>query len=48
MSYPKHKRSTTCYRYEPWHWRYVGRDVAAHVRASGRTLREYLWYEHHQ
>ncbi len=29
--------------YEPWHYRYVGRDVAAKVRASGLTLREYLW-----
>ena len=43
MSYPKGYRSVTCYRYEPWHWRYVGREMAADVRATGLTLREYLW-----
>ena len=43
MSYPKGKTTLTCYMYEPWHYRYVGRDVAAKVRASGLTLREYLW-----
>ena len=43
MSYPKGKSSVTCYAYEPWHYRYVGKDVAAKVRASGLTLREYLW-----
>jgi hypothetical protein len=43
MSYPKGKTSVTCYAYEPWHYRYVGRAEAAKVRASGLTLREYLW-----
>ena len=43
MSYPKGKTTLTCYMYEPWHYRYVGKDVAAKVRASGLTLREYLW-----
>ena len=42
MSYPKGKSAVTCYAYEPWHYRYVGRDVAAKVRASKLTLREYL------
>jgi|GEM_PF-2631439 len=45
MSYPKGKTSVTCYAYEPWHYRYVGRAAAAQVRASGLTLREYLWRE---
>ena len=31
--------------YEPWHYRYVGRDRAIWVRASGLTLREFLWAE---
>ena len=26
MSYPKGKTSVTCYAYEPWHFRYVGRS----------------------
>jgi zinc D-Ala-D-Ala carboxypeptidase len=45
MSYPKGKTSVTCYGYEPWHYRYLGRDKAAKVRASGLTLRQYLWRE---
>lgn len=47
MSYPRRKRSVTCYRYEPWHWRYVGREMAADIRSSGLTLREYLWSNFH-
>jgi D-alanyl-D-alanine carboxypeptidase len=43
MSYPKGKIGVTCYSYEPWHYRYLGRAVAARVHASGLTLREYLW-----
>ena len=43
MSYPKGKTSVTCYAYEPWHFRYVGRAVAAKIHASGLTPREYLW-----
>jgi D-alanyl-D-alanine carboxypeptidase len=43
MSYPKGKSSLTCYTYEPWHYRYVGRAAAAAIRASSLTLREYLW-----
>ena len=43
MTYPKGKTSVTCYAYEPWHYRYVGRETAAKLRASRLTLREYLW-----
>jgi zinc D-Ala-D-Ala carboxypeptidase len=43
MSYPKGKTNLTCYDYEPWHFRYVGRDIAAQVHGSGLTLRQYLW-----
>ena len=43
MSYPKGKMSVVCYDYEPWHFRYLGRDLAAKVHSSGLTLREYLW-----
>ena len=28
MSYPKGMRQWSCYGYEPWHWRYFGRDLA--------------------
>jgi D-alanyl-D-alanine carboxypeptidase len=43
LSYPKGKMSLTCYDFEPWHYRYVGRDMAAMIHASGQTPREYLW-----
>jgi D-alanyl-D-alanine carboxypeptidase len=45
MSYPKGRPTLTCYTYEPWHYRYVGRARAATIRASGLTLREFLWRE---
>jgi zinc D-Ala-D-Ala carboxypeptidase len=43
MSYPRNSFARMCYDYEPWHYRYVGRQAAAEVRASGLTLREWLW-----
>lgn len=45
MSYPKGKTTVTCYQYEPWHYRYVGRTRARTIRLSGLTLREFLWRE---
>lgn len=43
LSYPKGQTERTCYAFEPWHYRYFGRDVAAKIHASGLTTREYLW-----
>lgn len=43
LSYPKGRSSTTCYRYEPWHLRWVGRLRAADVHASGLVYRVWLW-----
>ncbi len=43
ISYPARAEQRTCYDYEPWHLRYVGRDLAARVIASGLTLREHLY-----
>ena len=43
ISYPLDASDRTCYDYEPWHLRYVGRELAAAVIASGLTLREHLW-----
>ena len=42
LSYPPGKEAITGYIYEPWHFRYVGKDQAAAVRGSGLTLHEYL------
>jgi D-alanyl-D-alanine carboxypeptidase len=43
LSYPLDAADRTCYDYEPWHLRYVGREMAADVIESGLSLREYLW-----
>ena len=43
MSYPKGTSAVSCYRYEPWHYRYVGRTTAAAVHDAGVTPREWLW-----
>ena len=43
MSYPAGREAVTCYSYEPWHYRYIGRDAAAAVIDSGLTLRAWLW-----
>ncbi len=43
LSYPPDASDRTCYDYEPWHLRYVGRELAAQVIESGLSLREYLW-----
>lgn len=44
LRYPKGKTKVTGIGYEPWHWRYVGADVAKAIRAHGAdvTLEEYL------
>lgn len=41
MTYPAGRSAVTCYDYEPWHYRWVGRDVATAVTGTGRTLREF-------
>lgn len=44
MSYPKGRSpSFTCYRYEPWHFRYLGRSIARAIHESGRSPREWLY-----
>ncbi len=45
LSYPLDGEDRTCYDYEPWHLRYVGRELASNVIDSGQTLREYLWQQ---
>jgi zinc D-Ala-D-Ala carboxypeptidase len=43
MSYTKGTEAVSCYIYEPWHYRYVGLQVAKDVQESGLSLREWLW-----
>lgn len=42
LRYPKDKKSITGYNYEPWHWRYVGVEVAKELKEKGITFEEYL------
>jgi D-alanyl-D-alanine carboxypeptidase len=42
MSYPAGSRGETCFSYEPWHYRWIGREPAAAHRASGLDLRRFL------
>lgn len=42
LRYPTGKSSITGIIYEPWHYRYVGRDVAREVYESGLCFEEYL------
>lgn len=42
IRYPKGKEHKTGYMYEPWHVRYVGKDIAKSVYISKKCLEEYL------
>lgn len=43
VRYPKGKESITGYRYEPWHIRYVGKDLAHKLYSEDITLEEYYY-----
>lgn len=42
LRYPKGKENITGYKYEPWHWRFVGRNAATYIYEHGITLEEYM------
>jgi D-alanyl-D-alanine carboxypeptidase len=42
VRYPAGKDAITGYKYEPWHLRYVGIDIATEITESGSTLENYL------
>ncbi len=42
MRYPKDKQDITKVIYEPWHWRYVGVELAKELKNSGLVLEEYM------
>ncbi|MBE3570896.1 MAG: M15 family metallopeptidase [Bacillales bacterium] len=41
LRYPKGKEEITGYKYEPWHFRYVGVDAAKKIYENGWTLEEF-------
>ena len=42
LRYPNDKSGVTGIIYEPWHYRYVGKEVAAEIHELGICLEEYL------
>ena len=42
LRYPKDKEDITGYNYEPWHIRYVGKEVASIIYNNNITLEEYV------
>ncbi len=42
LAYPRGEKDQTGYRWEPWHYRYVGVQDANHIEGSGRSLQEFL------
>ncbi len=44
LRYPKGKEYITGYGYEPWHYRYVGVDVATYIYENNITYEEYYAY----
>lgn len=42
LRYPKDKQDITKVIYEPWHWRYVGVELAKELKSSGLVLEEYM------
>lgn len=44
LRYPKDKEYITGYMYEPWHYRYVGVDVATTIKNENLTFEEYYEY----
>ena len=42
LRYPKDKQDVTGIIFEPWHFRYVGVEIATYIMENGLTLEEYL------
>jgi LAS superfamily LD-carboxypeptidase LdcB/peptidoglycan/xylan/chitin deacetylase (PgdA/CDA1 family) len=42
QSYQSGKQAITGYIAEPWHWRYLGIEMATEIKKSGLTINEYL------
>lgn len=42
VRYPKNKSSVTGYDYEPWHLRYVGKELAIELYKNSKTMEEFF------
>ena len=47
LRYPKGKEGITGYTYEPWHYRFVGREAATDIHVGQMTLEQYLQLTSH-
>lgn len=47
LRYPTDKSATTGIGYEPWHYRYVGKEAASDIAESGLCLEEWLVETYH-
>lgn len=41
LRYPKNKVDITGYKYEPWHYRFVGKEIATKIKVQDLTYDEY-------
>lgn len=46
LRYPKARFDITGYKYEPWHYRYVGVDIAEYIHENDITLEEYQLFDY--
>jgi len=44
LRYPKEYTNLTGYKFEPWHYRYVGINIASYIQEHGITYDEYYEY----
>ena len=45
LRYPEHKQEVTGVEFKPWHWRYVGKELATFLNEQDLTLDEY-WQQY--
>lgn len=43
LRYPKDKEKITGYKYEPWHYRYLGVEIASYIKENNLTYEEYYY-----
>ena len=43
LRYPKDKDNITGYSFEPWHYRYVGKEVSKYIKEHNITYEEYYY-----
>ncbi len=46
LRYPKDKQTITGYQYEPWHVRFVGKELSDEIHNTGQTLEEFFNLPH--